>query len=49
MLPPFTEVQLIQEYKGGGFSPIERPLVTNSKVIYLDTVYTYVQFGMIHH
>jgi len=46
MLPPCTEVQLIQEYKGG-FCPIERLLVTNSKVIYLDTVYTYVQFGMI--
>ena len=33
----------------GGFSPVERPLVTNSKVLYLDAVYTYVQFGMIRH
>jgi len=38
------------EIQGGGeVSPIERPLVNNSKVIYLDTVHTYVQFGMIRH
>jgi len=35
--------------QGAVFSSIEQPLVTNSKVIYLDTEPTYVQFRMIRH